>query len=145
MQTNLLAGRYVVVVDDEPDVRVGTEFVLRQWGCRSASAGSLEQLDALLERELRFPDALVTDLRLAGGRTGLEAIAAVQSYSGERTPAIIVTGEDLGSGELEAEGRFYPVLRKPFAAEELRRRLVAALCPDGRASRGEYAAAKPSP
>jgi len=123
----MLAGKYILVIDDEPEVRFGTESVLRQWGCRSASAGSLEEIAALLEGELRFPDAVVTDFRLADQRTGLDAIAAVQRYSGERTPAVIVTGEDLGRTEVESEGSLYPVIKKPAAAEELRRRLVGAL------------------
>jgi signal transduction histidine kinase len=123
---SVLVGKYILVIDDEPDVRFGTESVLRQWGCRSASAGSLDEVAALLERELRFPDAIVADFQLAG-HTGLEAIAAVQSYSGERTPAVIVTGEDLGRAELESQGRLYPVLRKPVAREELRRHLIGAL------------------
>ena len=122
-----LAGKYILVIDDEPDVRFGTESVLRQWGCRSASAGSLEELAALLERDLRFPDAIVADFHLADGQTGLDAIAAVQRHSGERTPAVIVTGEDLGRTELESDGRRYPVVKKPVAAEELHRRLAGVL------------------
>src|SRR5262245_42743790 len=123
----VLAGKYVLVIDDEPDVRFGTESVLREWGCRSASVGSLEEVTALLERELRFPDAVVTDFRLADRHTGLDAIAAVQRYSGERTAAVIVTGEDLGRTEIESDGRLYPVIKKPVATEELRRRLAGAL------------------
>src|SRR5213075_1457584 len=63
MPDQALAGKYILVVDDEADVRFGTEALLRQWGCRSASAGSLEEAVALLDRELRFPDAVVTDFR----------------------------------------------------------------------------------
>jgi two-component system, sensor histidine kinase len=122
-----LGGRYILVVDDEIDVRFGTEALLRGWGCRSASAGSLEELTVLLERELRFPDVIVTDLRLVRGQTGLDVIAAVQRYSGEPTPAVIVTGEDLGGTELEADGKTYAVVKKPVAADELRRRLIRAL------------------
>ena len=127
VSADALAGKYIVVVDDEPEVRFGTESVLRQWGCRSASAGSLEELAALLERDLRFPDAIVADFQLADGRSALDAIAAVQAYSGEPTPALIVTGEDLGKTEVESRGRLYPVVKKPLAAEELRRRLTAVL------------------
>src|SRR5215467_11092297 len=122
-----LEGKYILVVDDEPDVCFGAEALLREWGCRSASAGSLRQVEALLDRELRFPDALITDFRLGDRLTGLDVIAAVRRYSGERTPAVVVTGEDLGSAELEHDGEFYPIVKKPLAAEELRRRLVAVL------------------
>ncbi|HMH19746.1 MAG TPA: ATP-binding protein [Burkholderiales bacterium] len=123
----VLAGKYILVVDDEPDVRFGTEALLRQWGAHSASAGSLEEVAALLDQELRFPDAIVTDYRIGNTQTGLDIISAVQRYTAERTPGVIVTGEDLGKAELEANGNVYPVVMKPVAAEELRRRLVAAL------------------
>ena len=81
----------------------------------------------LLERELRFPDVVVTDYRIGAGRTGLEVITAVQAYTGERTPAVVVTGEDLGKAELQANGNLYPIVKKPVAAEVLRKHLVAAL------------------
>lgn len=122
-----LSGKFILVVDDEVDVRFGTETALRRWGARSASAGSIEELCAVLERELRFPDAVLTDYRIGASQTGLDVMAVVRRYTGEQTPGVIVSGEDLGVTELEADGDVYPIVRKPVASEELRRCLVAAL------------------
>jgi signal transduction histidine kinase/CheY-like chemotaxis protein len=122
-----LAGKFILVVDDEADVRFGTEAALRRWGARSVSAGSLEELAAVLERELRFPDAVLTDYRVDASHTGLDVIAVVRRHTGERTPGVIVSGEDLGVSELGVDGELCPIVRKPVASEELRRRLVAAL------------------
>jgi CheY-like chemotaxis protein/anti-sigma regulatory factor (Ser/Thr protein kinase) len=122
-----LEGKFILVVDDEADARFGTEALLREWGCHSASAGSLEELAATLERELRFPDAIITDYRLGERETGLEAISAVRAYTGENTPALIVTGEEFLETEAVAAAVVFPIVKKPVAIEQLRRRLLAAL------------------
>jgi len=122
-----LQGKFILIVDDEADVRFGAEALLREWGCHTAAAASVEEVGARLEGELRFPDAIVTDYRLGTQETGLEVIEAVRQYTCERTPAVILTGEDLGTDELSAAGTVYPVIKKPLSADELRRHLVAAL------------------
>jgi signal transduction histidine kinase/CheY-like chemotaxis protein len=128
-----LSGKLVLIVDDEPDVRFGAAALLERWGCRAAPAASVADVAAILERELRFPDAIVTDYRLGDGQTGLDVIATVRQYTGERTPAVIVTGEELGKAELEIAGRIYAVVRKPLSAEQLRRHLLAAVSRDAAA------------
>jgi signal transduction histidine kinase len=122
-----LSGKLVLVVDDEADVRFSTEALLRRWGCYAASAASVEEVVAILEHELRFPDAILTDYRLGDGQTGLDVITAVRQYTGEKTPAVIVTGEELEKAGLEIAGSVYPVIKKPLSAEQLRRYLVAAV------------------
>jgi signal transduction histidine kinase len=122
-----LRDKFILIVDDEADVRFGAEALLREWGCHTASAASVAEVRTKLEDELRFPDAIVTDYRLSARETGLDAIAAVHRYTRERTPAVIVTGEDLGKDELGAAEAAYPVIKKPLSAEELHKRLVAAL------------------
>jgi CheY-like chemotaxis protein/two-component sensor histidine kinase len=117
----LLAGKFILVVDDDPQVRFGTEALLRQWGCHAASAATLEGVQAALERELRFPDAIVTDYRLGEGQTGLEVIAAVRGYTGEQTAAVIVTGEE----GIDTATLGHPTIRKPVSAGELRKCLVS--------------------
>ena len=126
IETSLM-DKFILIVDDEADVRFGAEALLRRWGCYTASAASVAEVQAMLEDELRFPDAIVTDYRLGARETGLEVIAAVRNYTGEQTAAVIVTGEDLGRSELGAGGISCPVIKKPLSADELRRHLVAAL------------------
>ena len=122
-----LEGKFILVVDDEPDARFGTEALLREWGCHSASAGSLAELAATLERELRFPDAVIADYRIGERDTGLDAIAAVRAHTGENTPALIVTGEEFVEADAAAGAGAFPVVKKPLAVDQLRRHLLAAL------------------
>ena len=103
-----LEGKFILVVDDEPDARFGTEALLREWGCHSASAGSLAELAATLEREPRFPDAVIADYRIGERETGLDAIAAVRAYTGENTPALIVTGEEFVEADAAVGAAAFP-------------------------------------
>jgi CheY-like chemotaxis protein len=108
---------------------------LRQWGCHTACAGSFEEVGPILERELRFPDVIITDYRIGGPKTGLDVIAAVRAHTNEETPSIIVTGEDLAKIRLEGTGSV-PVIKKPLSAEQLRQHLVQHLTAElGRAPR----------
>jgi len=122
-----LQNKFILIVDDEAEVRFGAEALLREWGCHTACASSVADVEARLDDELRFPDAIVTDYRLGAEETGLDAIAAVRKYTREDTPAIIVTGENLGKDELGAAGAICPIIKKPLSADELRKHLVAAL------------------
>jgi two-component system, sensor histidine kinase len=132
---SVLSGKLILVVDDEADVRFGTETLLRQWGCHTACAGSFEEVGAILERELRFPDMIITDYWIGGPKTGLDVIAAVRAHTNEETPSIIVTGEDLAKIRLEGTGSVR-VIKKPLSAEQLRQHLVQHLTAElGRAPR----------
>ena len=126
---SVLSGKLVLVVDDEADVRFGTETLLRQWGCHTACAASYEEVGTILERELRFPDMVITDYRIAGPKTGLDVIAAVRAYTNEQTPSIIVTGDDLAKTQLDRSTNV-PVIKKPLSAEQLRQHLVQCLMAD---------------
>jgi DNA-binding NtrC family response regulator len=124
-----LEGKYVLVIDDEADARFATEALLREWGCRTASAGSLAELADALEGALRFPDAIITDYRIGERETGLDIISNVRTYTGENIPALIVTGEEITATDAAAALAVFAVIKKPVATDQLRRYLLAALEP----------------
>jgi two-component system, sensor histidine kinase len=112
-----ISGMFVAYVDDDAASREALALLLEDWGCRFVGAASLEDLLKVLTAN-DPPDALLTDLSLANGNTGLEVIAAVRLQFGAVSAAIL-TGDILAldahtMGELE-----YPVLRKPVPAREL--------------------------
>jgi CheY-like chemotaxis protein len=121
-----LAGKLVLLVDDDVDVRLVTEDLLRQWGCHIACAGSVEEVGVVLERELRFPDLVVTDYRVAQ-ESGVEVVKAVRAYTAELTPAAIISDENPEWTEVEAEVGLCSLIKKPLSPERLRDHLVAAL------------------
>jgi two-component system, sensor histidine kinase len=69
------------------------------------------------------PDVILADYRLAGGQTGLQAIAAAREIAGA-VPAVIVTGDTAPQRIAEANAAGFPVLHKPLDGSAL----LDALC-----------------
>lgn len=120
-----LAGRRVLVIDDDPAVREGTLRLLEGWGCRCSGAESLG--DALSRAIDEEPDLILSDYRLRDRQTGAEVIAALRQALGRPVPALIVTGDTAPQRLREAASSGVPLLHKPVAPERLYRALVDAL------------------
>ncbi len=117
-----LADLRVLVIDDEPAIREGLANLLAGWGCEPRCVGSLaEALDALESGALDGrPDALIVDLRLAGGERGLDALEALRARWGSAIPALVVTGESDPALLQAIRATGHPVLTKPVAPARLR-------------------------
>jgi signal transduction histidine kinase/CheY-like chemotaxis protein len=113
-----LRGYFIAYIDDDPSAREALGLLVRDWGCRSVIAASLDEALPLLEGQ-GTPDVILSDFALAGEVTGLQVIEQMRERYGPVAGAIL-TGDDSAmrmrlSGELE-----YPVLSKPVTAGELR-------------------------
>ena len=75
------------------------------------------------------PDAMVVDFRLPGGRSGLDAIAAVRGALGRDVPAIVVSGESTGDQIARIRDAGFTLLHKPVAPAKLRAALSHVLTP----------------
>jgi CheY-like chemotaxis protein/anti-sigma regulatory factor (Ser/Thr protein kinase) len=118
-----LAGRLVVIVEDEPAVREGLAVLLAGWGASLATLDSV----AAAERWARDSDSAaavpalaIVDYRLEQGRTGIDAIAALRTRFGAALPVIVVTGSTTTGHELEAQAHDFHVLIKPVLPNKLR-------------------------
>ena len=118
-----LAGRSIVVVEDEPAVRAGLEVLLQGWGARVFSfdsmADSVAWADAADRAQIR-PELLIVDYRLESGRNGVEAIAALRARFGAAVPAIVVTGSTMSTLDKEAQDKDFHLLLKPVVPNKLR-------------------------
>jgi signal transduction histidine kinase/CheY-like chemotaxis protein len=123
-----LRGRCILVIDDEESIRHAVAEVLQRWGCRAIIAADAVQALAACKRE-GAPDAIVVDYQLADDRSGLEAIAAIETALGRRVPAIIVTGDTRPERLREAGAIGHLLLYKPLAPMRLRAALAAVLQP----------------
>ena len=121
-----LVGRRVLVVDDEREVRAAMCRLLEQWGCHAMAFGGLGEALAAHDREPFEIDALVADLRLRAGESGIEVIAALRRRFGP-VHAVLVTGDTDPARLIESRASGLPVLHKPVSAQVLR----AALFPAG--------------
>ena len=118
-----LAGRLIVVVEDEPAVRAGLEVLLKGWGAGIASFESVtESVNWAQHRDPSgpVPDLLIVDYRLEEGRTGVDAIRALRERFGTSVPAILVTGSTMTGHDKEAQAHDFHLLIKPVVPNKLR-------------------------
>jgi len=118
------AGPQVLVVDDEPAVRLALERALGLEGYAvQAAADGRTALDRLVEGTV---DAIVLDVAMPGV-DGLEVCRRLRA-AGDRTPVLMLTARDAVDDRvagLDAGADDYLV--KPFALKELLARLRALL------------------
>ena len=91
------------------------------WGCESVLACTAQQA---IELNGMKPDAVIADLRLRGGETGIAAIAAVRAHYGADLPALLVTGDARAETLAAAQDAGCPLLTKPVRAARLRSALA---------------------
>ena len=118
-----LAGRRIVVVEDEPAVRAGLEVLLAGWGAQIDAFESVAASRAWAERSdptLVKPDLLIVDYRLEDGLNGVDAIKALRSRFGASIPAILVTGSTMTGHDQEAHDHDFHLLIKPVVPNKLR-------------------------
>jgi signal transduction histidine kinase/ActR/RegA family two-component response regulator len=123
-----LAGRLILVVDDEVAIIEGMQAALSAWGYAVATGSSAETALAALGELERYPDLVVADYRLQGTETGLDVIARIRGELGFAVPAILITGT-IADDELQQGVATIgcEVLHKPVIAQDLRQRIAAAL------------------
>jgi CheY-like chemotaxis protein len=109
----------VLVVDDEPDVRLVARLVLTSAGYEVVEAASGEEALASIAGDAR-PDAVLLDVRM-NGIDGWETMRRLRSDpSGRSTPIIIFTADASVRKEAPRAWRDYEhFLMKPFDPDGL--------------------------
>ncbi len=119
-QAETIAVSSVLVVDDEPSVRLVVSEQLRDFGLNVAVAEDGEQALAMLNDGAGDTEFVLTDLSMPG-LNGMALLAAVR----ERWPEIrgaIMTGNPQES--LRRHASDFPVIHKPLDPNELKRLLA---------------------
>ncbi len=120
-----LAGLSVLVVEDDPRVAEALTTLLDLWGCAVTPCTRAREAEAALAGAA--PQVVITDFRLAGGRSGLDLLRALRAQAGVAFGGIVLTGEgDRDSlRAIGAEG--FLTLHKPVAPARLRAAIGTAL------------------
>lgn len=115
-----LAGRSVVVVEDDEVVRDALRARLQAWGAQVHAFDDLVSLRAWIDESDTAvpPDLAVCDFQLPSG-TGIEAVAALRRRHGASLPAVLITGDTAPRDLAKLEHAELPVLHKPFRSESL--------------------------
>jgi CheY-like chemotaxis protein len=101
----------VLLVEDDPDIRLSVREMLRGLGHSVLEAGSVEEAEAL--SILPEIGLILSDIQLAGEGTGID----LAHHLSGRVPMLLMTSLPPGS-RLRAAAPC-PVLQKPFVAAEL--------------------------
>jgi DNA-binding response OmpR family regulator len=117
--------RHILLVDDEPAVRLVLRRYLGRRGWTVAEAGNAEQAMCALEDAEHPVDAVIVDLNLPGisGSALCRRISTMRPALASRL--IIASGDAReASAALARERLSCPVLAKPFELQELDRALT---------------------
>jgi PAS domain S-box-containing protein len=122
-------GQVVLVVDDEPTVRMLVTDVLTELGYRSIEAGDGVAGLKILQTSARI-DLLVTDVGLPGGLNGRQMADAARQFRPD-LKVLFITG--YAENAVLSHGHLAPgmhVLTKPFAIDRIAARMTELLRED---------------
>jgi DNA-binding NtrC family response regulator len=120
-----LTGMTVLLVEDEHTIREEFSRKLMEWGCYVIEASSVEALIEKLPDLLgdSHPNLLISDYRLPGNKTGIQAVHAVRKLYCS-LPAVIWSGEVTTAVIKDVADNGLQFLSKPIPKTELIRLLV---------------------
>jgi signal transduction histidine kinase/ActR/RegA family two-component response regulator len=133
-QDPVLAGAFIVVVDDDQESRFATEAIFKSWRCHVIAGSCGAAVRHELASHLRQPDLIVADYWLSSGETGIAVIEDLRSDAEMRIPAIILTADHDVARAATSKNCDIVFLQKPANAQRIRR-IVMELIP--RASTAE--------
>ena len=113
-------GKLVLVIDDDALVLEGMGGILRSWGCTILTADSEEAALSTLAAGRQRPDLIISDYRLADGKTGIEAIGRLRDMLGAPIPAFLISGDTAPERLRDARRSGFHLLHKPVTAMRLR-------------------------
>ncbi|UYN99921.1 MAG: hybrid sensor histidine kinase/response regulator [Devosia sp.] len=116
-RSHLLSGKRICLIDDDETVRNATVGLLERWGCIVDTAASSGDVAG------RY-DAILADMQLGDGQTGIDAIEAIRRQAGRDIPAVVLTGHSDSQTRTVISAANLPVLSKPVRPAELRAMLT---------------------
>lgn len=120
METSTTDKKFILIVDDDPDIRLFLEFGLQKagFGVLQASNGA-KALDILKER---LPDLIITDamMPVLDGYGLIQALKNDEAWN--HIPVILLTGKDGEKEQVEAIPAV-EFMKKPFATADILARI----------------------
>lgn len=108
----------VLVIDDDPAVREFMQGLLAAWGRPVMVAASLQEAVATAAPAEGLA-LVLTDYRLGGGVTGIQAVEAVERHLGYQVSAVLITGDTSPEPITEAARHGMRLVYKPVGPRVL--------------------------
>ncbi|WP_421266981.1 NahK/ErcS family hybrid sensor histidine kinase/response regulator [Aeromonas veronii] len=114
-----LEGVAVLCIDNERDILTAMSTLLGRWGCEVRCAVDLAEAEALVADGF-VPRLVLSDYHLDDGKTGLEALAALQRVCGDELGGIIISADRKSELQAQIRERGYGYISKPVKPLKLR-------------------------
>jgi CheY-like chemotaxis protein len=123
-QSASMAGRKVLVVEDDPLVCESLCDLLTSWGCNVVSKASAEQAYAWLRQQgedgTQHVELIISDHDLGAGDNGMQMITKIRAHTRPDFPAIMVSGDTSEALKAQTHEAGIPLLYKPVKPAYLR-------------------------
>ncbi len=116
--TQPIAGKHILVIDDDIDVVKAMQSLIESWSCQFTGVYSVEEALQVVKSGIK-PDFIVSDYRLPN-QTGINCIALLREALLTETPALLVSGDTDPKILKEIKSYKIPLLHKPVKPVQLR-------------------------
>jgi CheY-like chemotaxis protein len=107
----------VLLIEDEPIIAEELKSTLKEEGY-SIIAVPVRAKDAIELAVKHPPDVILTNIKLAGKRSGVEAAAEIVEQLGKPVPVVFISGSSFEECK-KLKAVPYRCIRKPFKTEEV--------------------------
>ncbi|MFQ2125552.1 NahK/ErcS family hybrid sensor histidine kinase/response regulator [Aeromonas jandaei] len=128
LRDSQLEGVRVLCIDNERDILAAMSSLLGRWGCEVRCAVDLAEAEALVAEGF-VPRLVLSDYHLDDGKTGLEAISALQQACGDEPGGIIISADRKSELQAQIRERGYGYISKPVKPLKLRALMNSLLLP----------------
>jgi CheY-like chemotaxis protein/anti-sigma regulatory factor (Ser/Thr protein kinase) len=115
-----MEGAKILLIENDLSSAEGLAHLLEKWGCDVAvtisKTEALERIHALDG----IPDAIIADLHLDNGETGIQAVDVIRGEINAKVPAIIVTADYSAKAASDVSAFGHELLKKPIKPAEMR-------------------------
>ncbi len=120
LQYGGLEGAKILLIENDPSGSEAMAALLERWGCDVAPTRSAANAAERLSELGGAPDAIIADLHLDHGESGLAAVEKIRRQLEMNIPAMIVTADYSEKAAKEASLYGLEVLKKPIRPAEMR-------------------------